>query len=478
MSGAQCHRLLWWRRHEPEAAELQPDKVLQDLFDQGHLVGKLAQEQFPGGVLIPYATSRSDRAHFTQEVINSGAQVIYEASFIADNIFVACDILLKEGDGWRLIEVKSSSSLKEQHLEDVAVQSYVASLAGLHIKHVEVMYLNKEFRHPDQGELFVRDEVTDRLKDLLLGIPDEAARQIAVLDGPIPEVEIGLHCEEPYPCPFHDRCWPHDERHISRLYNVGIKRCVQYMASGVHSIDDLPRDRKLPHAAKRQLRSLETGNLIVEQTLANALSEYAWEGLGFLDFETIMRAVPVWHAMKPWEAAAAQFSYHEGSGNGEFIHQQHLAEGPLDARPLIAERLIHVTRNASKVVTYSSFEKTRIRALKESVPDLAAELTELEEKLVDLLPVVRNHVYHPEFRGSFSLKAVLPALIPELDYSDLVIVDGRVASVEIARLLFVADRIPADERDRVRQDLLDYCERDTWAMVRLLQELRRIAGMD
>jgi hypothetical protein len=136
---------------------------------------------------------------------------------------------------------------------------------------------------------------------------------------------------------------------------------------------------------------------------------------------------------------------------------------------------VEATRGAARVVTYSSFEKTRIKALQEAVPSLAAELLELEGKLVDLLPIVRDHVYDPRFLGSFSLKTVLPAMVPELSYSDLVIVDGRLASVEIARLLFVADRIPIAERERVRKDLLAYCERDTWAMVRLLEVLRQLA---
>jgi len=135
---------------------------------------------------------------------------------------------------------------------------------------------------------------------------------------------------------------------------------------------------------------------------------------------------------------------------------------------------VAATKNAVKVVHYSPFEKTRIRAWQVCVPKLAQERKELSEKLVDLAPVVKNNVYHPLFKGSYSLKFVLPALVPELSYNDLVIVDGRVASVEIARLLFVADRIPVAERDRVRDDLLKYCERDTWATVRLLTMLRRM----
>ena len=153
-----------------------------------------------------------------------------------------------------------------------------------------------------------------------------------------------------------------------------------------------------------------------------------------------------------------------------------LAEGPGDPRREVAEAMLTATAGAKRIVTYSAYEKTCITALKVLLPDLAARIDELLAKLVDLLPVVRNHVYHPDFKGSFSLKYVLTPLVPELGYSDLVIVDGRLASVEIARLLFLAHRIPVAERDRLRQDLLDYCERDTWATVRLMARLRELAS--
>ncbi len=146
------------------------------------------------------------------------------------------------------------------------------------------------------------------------------------------------------------------------------------------------------------------------------------------------------------------------------------------ARPL-ARAMIEATADAERVVHYSSFEKTRIKSLQKSVPELEPELKELESKLIDLLPVIRNNVYHPDFQGSFSLKFVLPALVPELTYDDLVIVDGMVASVTIARLLFVAGKLSPEQHEKTRYDLLEYCKRDTWATVKLLERLRELAGL-
>lgn len=477
-AGVRCHKLLWWRVHEPNAVELQPDTVLQDLFDQGRQVGELARTRFPGGTLIPPHDARSARVEATRQAIAAGATVIYEAAFDADSVFVSADVLEKNESGWRMIEVKLASECKDEHIPDAGVQAHVLAQSGITLGSTHVMHMNKEFRHPDTGELFGREDVTERVRTYVAGVPEEVRLQLEALAGSEPPtVSIGLHCGGSHPCVFHDRCWPNDERHIGTLFNVGIAKTVAYMARGIHRIDDLPAKEKLQPAQRRQLRAMETGQMIVEPTLARDLEPFNVEPLGVLDFETVYRAVPVWDGMKPWEQAPAQLSYHESLPDGTYRHEEYLAEGPSDSRQELARRLVNATRNAVKVVHYSPFEKTRIRALQVCVPELAQELKELEEKLIDLAPVLKDNVYHPLFKGSFSLKFVLTALVPELSYNDLVIVDGRVASVEIARLLFVADRIPPDERDRVRADLLAYCKMDTWATVRLVEELRAMVRL-
>ena len=126
------------------------------------------------------------------------------------------------------------------------------------------------------------------------------------------------------------------------------------------------------------------------------------------------------------------------------------------------------TASSSGSVAPAGSHTTRLR----STSGIAA----LQAELLDLHPVMRNCVYHPGFNGSYSLKEILTPLVPQLTYDDLVIVDGCVASAEIALLLFVAGKIPRHEHDRVRKDLLNYCERDTWAMVKLLEKLVTLSG--
>lgn len=476
VAGCQCHKLLWWKVHDSTAIELQPDKVLKDRFDQGRQVGELARTRYPGGVLIdlPYDAG-AERVAATKAALEQGAPAVFEATFVADNTYVAIDVLEKVGDGYRVTEVKSSTSQKDEHIPDVAIQARVAAACGVHVSAAEVLHLNKEFRHPGTGDLFANTDVTAQVATYVATVPEEAARQQRMLAGPVPDVPVGLHCFEPHECPFMARCWPDTPDHIRHLAGVGPKKTAAFLERGITSIKDLPANEKLNFTQVRQLKAMAENRVIVEPTLARELEPFTGH-LGFLDFETIARAVPVWPGMAPWQQAAAQFSYHEEQPDGTYTHAAFLAEGPHDARPPLAEAMVRATANATRVAMYTPFEKTRIRDLQVAVPALATELAALEAKLIDLHPVVKNCVYHPDFRGSFSLKYILTPLVPELTYNDLVIVDGMVASVEIARLLFVADKIPKHERDRVRKELLDYCERDTWAMVKLVEALRRLAS--
>lgn len=479
--GWQCHKLLWWMVHQPKAAELIPNKVLKDRFDQGREVTLLARGRFPDAMLIPYGADES-RIEATQFAVDFGTPAILEACFTADGVFVAADVLLKEGSGYTLIEVKSSTQLKDDHVPDAAIQTQVLRRSGVDVRRIQIMHLNKEFRHPDQGELFVREDITALVEAFLPQVPGLIKAQLAMLKGAEPRVEIGLHCFEPRDCPFHSRCWPADPHHISTLYNTGPKRTCAYLAQGINSVGDLPPGEKLPDAARRQLRALQEGRLIVEPGLPGGLRDALGDArLGYLDFETIQRAIPVWDGLHPWQQTVVQFSYHEDATPGapdppsrKHTHHAYLAEGPGDPRRELAERMLEVTRGAERIVMYSHFERSRIKELAGQLPDLANDLHALAAKLVDLLPIVRHHVYHPDFQGSFSLKHILHPLVPDLTYQDLAVVDGQVASVEIARLLFVAHLV--EDRDQLRRDLLAYCERDTWAMVRLVQRLRELAA--
>jgi predicted RecB family nuclease len=475
VTGWQCPKLLWWKVHEPGADELVPGIVEQDRFDQGAMVGRLAQAEFPGGVLIDLPHNAYEaRAEATRTAIRQGASAIYEATFIEKGMYVAVDVLLRDGDGWIVIEAKSSSKQKDEHIPDAAIQAWVVAAAGLTVHRVEIMHLSKDYRRAQAGSLFERTDVTRQVMGFLPQVAGMVGEFQQVLAGPLPTVAIGEQCGRPRDCPFLKRCWPADRDHIKHLFGVGFKKAQSYMQTGVHRIGDIPPTQHLGDTQRRQVRALVADTMVVESGLAAALASVRVDRLGFLDFEAINRAVPVWDGQKPWEQTPAQFSYHERQRDGSYAHREYLAEGPDDPREEITQLLLDATSQADRVVVYSAYEKSRINALAGVLPQHAADLTALADKLVDVLPTVRNHVYHPEFRGSFSIKDVLNPLCPDLSYDDLVIVDGMRASVEIARLLFFEHLV--DDREGTRRNLLEYCKRDTWATVRLVERLEQLAG--
>src|SRR5947207_2429702 len=198
----------------------------------------------------------------------------YDATFNAAGTCVAIDVLGKQNDGYRVTEMTSSTSQKDEHIPDVAVQARVAAACGVKITAADVLHLNKEFRHPDSGDLFARTDITGPVAAFLPQVPDEIARQRDMLAGPLPDVPIGAQCFEPRACPFIGRCWPHGPEHIGNLAGVGPKRTVAYLARGITSIADLPAKEKLNFTQRRQLKAMAENRLVVEPTLAGELKPF------------------------------------------------------------------------------------------------------------------------------------------------------------------------------------------------------------
>ncbi|HEV2057388.1 MAG TPA: DUF2779 domain-containing protein [Methylomirabilota bacterium] len=476
MAGLQCHKRLWWTVHEPAAPELTPDNVLQHRFDVGIRIGIVARAYVPGGVLIdlPYR-AYDERITATEAALQGGAPVIYEAAFRAGQVFVSVDILEHPSARAGVIEVKSSNSVKEEHVPDVAVQAHVVRRSGVGASRLEIMHLNKACAYPDLSNLFTRSDVTEQAHEALEAMPAVIQGQLAMLAGPLPDVAIGDHCTKPYECPFMARCWPVlPPHHVSTLYRGGA-RARELEEQGYATLHDLPEDIELKAIQGRQRRAVQSGQLIVDSTLAAALRIFQ-PPLAYLDFETVGLPIPIWNGCHPWEPVPVQFSCHVEEAGGRVTHHEWLADGPGDPRPALAERLIRACEPARSVVVYNaSFERRCLLQMADALPALAGPLRRIADGLVDLLPLVRNHVYHPDFGGSFSLKSVLPAMVPELRYDTLAIGDGETASLELEHLLFQEADLTPEVKAHLRGDLLRYCGQDTWGLVKLLERLRHLA---
>jgi hypothetical protein len=438
-TGLQCHRLLWWTVHERAAPELVATPAQQAVFDQGSHVGEVARTYVPGGHLIDLPFwEKAERVRATREALDAGQRVLYEASFEADGVFVSVDILHRapRARGWTLSEVKSTTKVKPPHIPDAAIQTHVLRRSGLPVTRTEVMHLNRDCRHPDLSNLFTRARVDEEVESFLPAVPREVKRQLRMLEQPAPpDVEPGPHCKAPYECPFLARC------------------CVEAPASD-------PVRNRVDRAA-----------------LAEALAQL--EGpIAHFDFETINPAIPVWRGCRPYDAVPVQFSVHIESTGGRTppVHHEWLAEGPGDPRPALACALVQALRGAGSILVWHlPFERSRLEELKATVPGQARELQGVMDRLVDLLPVVRNHVEHRGFKGSYSLKHVAPTLVPGLRYEDMAIGDGAAASEALSAMLLGVERSPEETRS-TREALLAYCAQDTRATMGVLAWLRKAAN--
>ncbi len=475
-AGLQCYRQLWWRAHEPGAPELSANAHRDAVFNQGVEVGVLAQQQVPGGVLIdlPFAALR-ERVAATQRALEAGAGILYEAAFLADHTFAAVDILERDGDAWRIVEVKSTTRVKRDHLADVALQLHVLRQSGLTVHRAELMHLDRTCTYPDLSNLFTRVDVTERVEPMLATIPAEIGRQLAILNEPLPEVPIGRHCDRPYQCPFKTRCWPDlPEHHIGTLYRAGDQHW-DLAGRGIASVDQVPDDVPLHPAAARQVRAVRSGAVVVEPGLGAALAAIPGP-VAVIDFETVAPAVPLWHGCHPYDPVPVQFSCHVRNATGAWTHHAWLAADAADPRPELVARLVQACDGAATLLAYhSDFEKRCLELVAAALPALGDPVARLVDRLRDALPLVRDHVYHPAFHGSFSLKSVLPALVSGLGYDRMPIADGTTATRELERLLFGGAALQAAERAHLRDALMRYCELDTWGVARLLERLGELA---
>jgi hypothetical protein len=472
--------LLWHEVHAADLKELAPDLEAQFRMEQGNAVQERAHAMFPGGVLVASPDfAMEQRLEETVRALAAGAPAVFEATVAAGGAIASVDVLRRATDGLELIEVKQSLSVKDDDLDDVALQLWVLRTAGLGVPRAFLMHLNKATRFPELADLFVIEDVTSKVEPLLAGVPGAIAAQRAMLAAPGPPAPVLVrHCRKPTPCPLFARCWPaFPEHHVSTLYQVRWKQVEKLLAEGRETVGQLDEMDTGYKEARRQIRAVRAGRRIVEEGLLDALDALQ-PPVAWLDFESVGLAIPAWPMVAPHENVPVQFSVHVTDLGGETAHEW-LAEPLADPRPALAEALVRACASARTVVAYNAkFERECLKHLASAVPAYRDVLGEIHARVVDLLPIVRDHVYDPAFGGGFGLKKVLPALVedPRLSYDGLEVSDGGTATALLARLLLEPERIGGPvEHERLRTQLLAYCARDTLAMFRLAEALRAIA---
>ena len=477
IKGLQCEKHLYlYKYHYNEMDEL--SEMQKAIFKRGTNVGELAQQLFPGGEVAAYGDPPNYEKALkkTKDLIETGAKVMYEAAFMFNEVLSIADIVVREKDHWKIYEVKSSTSISETYLNDAALQYYVISNLGIKVKDFSIIYINNQYvRKGDLNlkELFINESVLELIRPMQDSVKEKVKRfKKVLLQKQIPDIDIGEHCYNPYTCAFYNYCRKHiPENSIFDFSGMHLTKKYELYRDGIIRLEDIPKGYPLNKNNKLQLDVYNSGKIRIDkEAIENFISDLSYP-LYFMDFETFQPAVPLFDNSKPYQQIPFQYSvFLKKNKNRQPDHVEFLAEPGEDPRKKFIEKLLDVTKDKGDVIAYNkAFEITRLKEIARDFPEYAKEIDNLIVRIKDLMiPFQRKYYYAPEMKGSYSIKAVLPAVVPELSYDDLEINEGGLASIAYESLQTVADLMFIAE---IKQQLLEYCKLDTLGMVRILEKL-------
>jgi hypothetical protein len=454
---------LWAAKHD-RLDKVEPNDFDQMMMDQGRDVEALAVE---------FLRRWAARHH-------PGAELRFQMPVSEPQYFARLDAALYDPDQdvWDIIEIKSASSVKKEHLYDSAFQRLVVA-GNLPLRHSYIVHINKDYRRNgeiDLDTLFVVVNADAETELLLPEVQAGRATAWAVANSAGPE-EIET-CLKTAGCRCLDLCHPGLPEHsIFDLPRLGAAKLRQLKDAGLVALDQLPVDFPLSDKQQAHANAARRGLPVINQgAIRTALAAMEYP-LYFLDYETYNPALPWYDGYGPYQHMVFQFSLHVfESATDSGRHYEYLATEPGDPAAGLVESLLAVIGTRGSVVVWSkAFESGRNRELAARFPWVADRLAEINERIFDLMEVFSQGDYiHPGFHGSASIKKVLPVLVADLDYEDLRVAEGSAAMR--AWLEMMKGNLPPEEFDQRRTDLLAYCQRDTWAMVRIWQVLLETVG--
>jgi hypothetical protein len=472
LSGWQCHRKLWLEVHDPDKAQV--DESMERVFEIGHQVGELAQRMFPGGVLIGHDQDLGSALEETkQRMSEPGPVTLFEATFRHQGVLVRVDVLERdEHDRIRLIEVKAGTRVKPVNYIDCSVQAWVLTGLGIPPDWVELAHINNGFVYPGNDEyegIVIFADVTDRVASALGSVPRWIDEYRQMLSAAEPDILIGPQCRNPYTCAFLPYCTPELPDYPVTTLPGGGKVIWELLADGIDDIRDIPEDRLTNPGQQWARRVTIEGKPDLNPAAAEELAVLGWPRYYF-DFETVSFTVPIWEGTRPYQALPFQWSCHVQTEDGALEHREWLADGGAPPMRECAETLLKALGDSGPIFTYTKYELSVLTTLSAFYPDLSARLDAVIDRLYDLYPLTKANYYHPDMRGSWSIKAVLPTVAPDMDYNKL----GEIREGMGASEAFLEIMDPGtsdDRREQLRSDLVQYCAYDTLAMVRVVKAL-------
>lgn len=485
VSFCQCEKIIWLDKNKPEEKVI--TEAMQEIFDNGNMIGDLAMELFGDYVEVTCYKENGKldldkMCQRTKEEIFKKTENICEASFIYNGLYCAVDILRKNEDGYDIYEVKSSTHINDVYYPDTAYQKYVLEKCGVNVKRVFVVTINSSYVRMGEIELdklFKITEVTQEIKAYEGDVEENVNKAKDVLDlENEPTKEIGQHCSKPYDCPYAKYCFRSlPSPNVFDLYQS--RKKFSFYNNGIVSFDDLRLSgEKLSKVQEIQVEYYDKDEVYVEKENLREFLNGITYPIYYLDFESMNPAIPPFDNSNPYSQIPFQYSLHiKESETSPLIHKEFLADGFSDPRRMVAESLVNDIGEVGTIVAYyHSFEKSRIDELSKLFSDLKAPLKGMLNRFVDLLhPFSKGYVYYKDMGGSFSIKSVLPSFFkndPELDYKSLPGVhNGSEAKNVFPKLQSMSE----EERNKVRDGLLKYCHLDTLAMVRVHEKLIELA---
>jgi len=473
ISAWQCAKKLHLEKHHPELGEVSAQT--ESLFATGNQVGDIAQQLYGTADSVEIAFDFKTMLAETKRLIDGGADFpIFEATFRHEGVLIRADVLIPDGDGWHVIEVKASTSVKDYHVLDCAIQDWVLRNSGINVLSISLAHINNQFVYAGDENydgLLIENDLTDEARKLEPAVLDLVTKARDAVTGPMPSIHVGAHCTKPYDCQFQSHCWPSDTEYPILGLGGSRAKLGNFVALGAHDIRDVAA-HDLSAATQQWIHRVTVSGEPEVIPGAKKILEVLPYPRYYLDFETTGPAVPIWKGTRPYAAVPIQWSCHIEEEGGEIRHEEFLdlsGEPPMRA---LAERMIECLGESGPVLMYTSYEKGVINGLIEMFPDLEEPLAKIVNRLYDLHPIVKTHYYHPKMLGSWSIKAVLPAMVPQMSYGGLEgINEGTAASDGFLEAINpVTDMVRKLE---LEEQLLRYCKFDTEAMVEIVRFLRK-----
>lgn len=485
----QCPLRLWNEVFKRDKAQ-PPSPQTQFLFDSGTAIGELAHHLYPAGTLIQAEYWNYDRAlQETNDVLaDVAAPALFEPAFEYRRTIVRCDLLVRTGGSWELWEVKSVANPKDYHILDVAIQALVMKKAMegngqlCDIENMGIVHLNGDYVYDGKtykvNRLFTKHACLEEALDLEPFVEELITEGLQIIDSPSPpKTTPGDQCCVPYDCPFLGTiCQTPEPHELISIPGIGPAKLRKLIDQGIETLDDFAASSlACSGPQKRLLKSLQTGSCVAEPTLASDLASISYPHY-HLDFETFAPALPRYAGTRPFQVIPFQFSVHiVHSIDVPAEHAGYLHAEDTDPRVRLAEELLSVLERfpTAPVLMYTSYEKRVLVELALALPEFADRIDAVIERLVDLCAIIKKNIYHPDFNGSFSIKDVLPALVPDLGYDDLEVADGSTASLRYIEMIELAP-MDTEAAKVIWEQLWAYCKRDTEAMVAVMRYLLSI----